>query len=51
MKSEVEEGETGVLAQVVGWLEEARRWENVSAFVNQGRFEVGKGWGKATASK
>lgn len=34
-----------VLAQVVGYLEEARRWADVSAFVKQRRFEVDAGWG------
>ncbi|OJD29030.1 nif domain protein [Diplodia corticola] len=37
--------QTDVLRQVVGYLEEAKWWSNVSAWVNRGnRFEVGKGW-------
>ena len=33
-----------VLGQVVGYLEEARSWVNVSAFVRGRRFEVDCGW-------
>ena len=38
--------ETDVLSQVVGWIEEARRWSDVSAFVHAmgERFVVDKGW-------
>jgi len=39
-----EDGRSSVLAQVVGYLEEARRWGDVSGFVRGKRFEVGKGW-------
>lgn len=34
-----------VLGQVVGYLEEVRRWGDVSAFVRGRRFEVDCGWG------
>lgn len=37
-------GELGLLGQVVGYLEEARRWGNVSAFVRNRKFEVKEGW-------
>lgn len=33
-----------VLAQVVGYLEEARRWNDVSAFVREKGFVVDAGW-------
>ncbi|KAF2454478.1 NLI interacting factor-like phosphatase-domain-containing protein [Lineolata rhizophorae] len=32
------------LAEVIGYLEEAKWYENVSAFVRAKRFRVGKGW-------
>lgn len=37
-------GAKDVLGQVVGYLEEARSWGNVSAFVRGRRFEVDCGW-------
>ena len=33
-----------ILAQVVGYLEEARNWSDVSAFVRGRKFEINKGW-------
>lgn len=33
-----------VLAQVVGYLEEVRRWSDVSAFVRNMRFGIDEGW-------
>ena len=40
-----EEGDgRDVLGQVVGYLEEARKWSDVSGFVTQGPFEVDAGW-------
>ena len=33
-----------VLGQVVGYLEEARKWSNVSSFVRQRPFEIDAGW-------
>ena len=41
---QLQKGEDSVLAQVVGYLEEARRWSDVSAFVRERRFGVGEGW-------
>ncbi|KAL6713082.1 hypothetical protein ACLMJK_009203 [Lecanora helva] len=38
-------GGCSVLEQVVGYLEEARRWSDVSAFVRERKFGVGRGWG------
>ena len=35
---------TAVLAQVVGYVEEARRWSDVSAFVRRRKFEMYQGW-------
>ena len=33
-----------VLGQVVGYLEEARKWNDVSAFVRERRFQIDTGW-------
>ena len=33
-----------VLVQVVGYLEEARKWSNFSGFVRQRPFAVDEGW-------
>lgn len=38
-------GDKDVLGQVVGYLEEVRRWDDVSAFVRGRPFEVDCGWG------
>lgn len=38
-------GAKDVLGQVVGYLEEVRRWGDVSAFVRERRFELDCGWG------
>lgn len=38
-------GGNDVLGQVVGYLEEVRRWGDVSAFVRRLRFELDGGWG------
>lgn len=38
-------GGKDVLGQVVGYLEEMRRWGDVSAFVRKVRFELDGGWG------
>ena len=41
---EAKDGKDGVLAQVTGYLEEARRWSDVSAFVKGRKFEINDGW-------
>ena len=33
-----------VLGQIVGYLEEARKWSNVSGFVRQKPFQINAGW-------
>lgn len=33
-----------VLGQVVGYLEEARKWSNISGFLRHGPFEIDAGW-------
>lgn len=33
-----------ILAQVIGYLEEARKWSDVSAFVRERKFRVNTGW-------
>lgn len=33
-----------VLGQVVGYLEELRKWDNVSRFIRANRFEMDRGW-------
>lgn len=33
-----------VFAQLVGYLEKGRRWNDVSAFVRQMRFKIDAGW-------
>lgn len=38
-------GAKDILGQVVGYLEEVRRWGDVSAFVRGRRFEIDCGWG------
>lgn len=35
---------TEVLGQVVGYLEELRKWDDVSRFIRANRFELDKGW-------
>lgn len=48
LKAREKEGDgKEVLAQVAGWLEEARGWNDVSAFVGSRgkRFGIGEGWG------
>ena len=42
--SEKEGDGKDVLAQVVGYLEEAREWSDVSAFMRQRPFEIDAGW-------
>ena len=42
---EKEENVRNVLGQVVGYLEEARKWDNLSAFVRRNPFEIDVGWG------
>ena len=42
-RGEKEDGKD-VLGQVVGYLEEARKWNNVSGFVRQRPFEIDAGW-------
>lgn len=42
---EIKGGEESVLEQVVGYLEYARRWNNVSGFVKEMKFGVKEGWG------
>lgn len=37
-------GQMAVLEQVVGYVEYARRWNNVSGFVREMKFGVGEGW-------
>ena len=42
---EREEDGKDVLGKVVGYLEEARRWSDVSAFGRVRRFSIEGGWG------
>ncbi|CAF9909170.1 MAG: hypothetical protein ALECFALPRED_005303 [Alectoria fallacina] len=42
--SEKEGDGRNVLGQVVGYLEEARKWSDVSVFVRHRRFEIDAGW-------
>lgn len=44
LKEEKEENKIPVLYQVMGYLDEAKHWDNVSAFVRQRPFHVGQGW-------
>lgn len=41
---EKEDDGRDVLGQVVGYLEEARKWSDVSGFVRHGPFEINEGW-------
>lgn len=44
-REEESKGGWDVLGQVVAYLEEARRWSNVSAFMRKRPYEINSGWG------